>query len=85
MPKETREGERRVALIPDAVRSLTGKELEVAVESGAGEGAGHPDAEYSEAGASVGSGDDAWGAEVVVKVARPDRRRRSAGCARARS
>ena len=43
----------------------------MAVESGAGEGAGHPDAEYSEAGASVGSGDDAWGAEVVVKVAVP--------------
>jgi NAD(P) transhydrogenase subunit alpha len=71
VPKESREGERRVALIPDAVRSLAGKQVEVAVESGAGEGAGHPDAEYSEAGASVGSGDDAWGAEVVVKVALP--------------
>ncbi len=71
MPKESRQGERRVALIPDAVRSLSGKEVEVAVESGAGEGSGHPDAEYSEAGASVGSGDDAWGAEVVVKVALP--------------
>jgi len=71
VPKESREGERRVALIPDAVRSLIGKEVEVAVESAAGEGARHPDAEYSEAGASVGSGDDAWGAEVVVKVALP--------------
>src|SRR6266511_1821535 len=49
VPKESREGERRVALIPDAVRSLAGKEVEVAVESGAGEGAGHPDAEYSHA------------------------------------
>jgi H+-translocating NAD(P) transhydrogenase subunit alpha len=71
VPKESREGERRVALIPDAVKSLVGKEAEVAVESGAGEGAGHPDAEYAEAGADVGSGDDAWGAEVVVKVAVP--------------
>jgi NAD(P) transhydrogenase subunit alpha len=71
VPKESREGERRVALIPDSARSLTGKEIEVAVESGAGEGSGHPDAEYSEAGAGVGSGDDAWGAEVVVKVALP--------------
>jgi H+-translocating NAD(P) transhydrogenase subunit alpha len=71
VPTESAEGERRVALIPDAVGSLTGKELEVAVESGAGEGAGHPDAEYSEAGASVGSAEDAWAADVVVKVAPP--------------
>ena len=71
VPKESREGERRVALIPDVVQSLTGDELEVAVESGAGESAGHPDSEYSDAGASVGSADDAWGADVVVKVAVP--------------
>src|SRR3954447_18317438 len=71
VPKESREGERRVALIPDVVGSLTGGDLEVALESGAGESAGHPDAEYSDAGASVGSGDDAWGADVVAKVALP--------------
>jgi H+-translocating NAD(P) transhydrogenase subunit alpha len=73
VPKESAEGERRVALIPDAVRALTGKELEVAVESGAGEGARHPDAEYAEAGAGVVSVEDAWGADVVVKVAPPSR------------
>ena len=71
MPKESREGERRVALIPDSVGSLTGENLDFAVESGAGEGSGHPDSEYSDAGASVGSADDAWGADVVVKVAVP--------------
>jgi NAD(P) transhydrogenase subunit alpha len=71
VPKESRDGERRVALIPDVVRSLTSDDLEVAVESGAGDAAGHPDSEYSDAGASVGSGDDAWGADVVVKVALP--------------
>jgi NAD(P) transhydrogenase subunit alpha len=71
VPKESREGERRVALIPDVVGSLTGDDLEVAVESGAGESAGHPDGEYSDAGASVGSDDDAWGADVVAKVALP--------------
>ena len=71
VPKESREGERRVGLIPDAARSLIGKGLEVSVESGAGEGAGHPDSGYTDAGASVGSADDAWGAEVVVKVAVP--------------
>ena len=71
VPKETSEGERRVALVPDVVRSLTGADLDVSVESGAGERAGHPDPEYSDAGASVGSTDDAWSADVVVKVALP--------------
>jgi NAD(P) transhydrogenase subunit alpha len=68
VPKETAEGERRVALIPDVVRSLTANELGVAVEAGAGEEAGHPDSEYVEAGAEIG---DPWSAEVVVKVAVP--------------
>src|SRR4051794_16099255 len=71
VPKESREGERRVALIHDVVASLTGDDLEVALESSAGESAGHPDAEYSDAGASVGSREDAWGADVVAKVALP--------------
>jgi NAD(P) transhydrogenase subunit alpha len=69
VPKETAEGERRVALIPDVVRSLTGKEIEVLVESGAGEAAGHPDAEYEEAGAEIGAAEAAWGADIVVRVA----------------
>lgn len=68
VPKESPEGERRVALIPDVVRSLAGEGLDVVVEPGAGEGAGHPDSEYAEAGAELG---DPWGAEVVVKVAVP--------------
>jgi proton-translocating NAD(P)+ transhydrogenase subunit alpha len=71
VPKESREGERRVALVPDAVKPLTAKDLEVEVESTAGDGSGHDDAEYSEAGAEVGPAGAAWGADVVVKVAVP--------------
>jgi H+-translocating NAD(P) transhydrogenase subunit alpha len=72
VPKETAEGERRVALVPDSVRSVAGREgVDATVEGGAGEGSGHPDSEYSDAGASVGSGDDAWGADVVVTVTTP--------------
>jgi NAD(P) transhydrogenase subunit alpha len=71
VPKESREGERRVALIPDSVGALGGERLELLIESGAGEGAGHPDSAYSEAGARVGSANDAWGADVVTKVAVP--------------
>jgi H+-translocating NAD(P) transhydrogenase subunit alpha len=70
VPKETAERERRVALIPDVVKSLTEGErgLEVIVEAGAGEASGHPDSEYTEAGAQIG---DPWGADVVVIVAVP--------------
>jgi NAD(P) transhydrogenase subunit alpha len=68
VPKESSESERRVALIPDVVVSLTGRELEVAVEPGAGEGSGHPDPQYTEAGAEIG---DPWAADVVVKVGLP--------------
>jgi H+-translocating NAD(P) transhydrogenase subunit alpha len=71
VPKETRGGERRVALVPDVVRSLTDAEVDVTVEAGAGVEAGHPDSEYTDAGATVGSADDAWGADVVAKVAIP--------------
>jgi len=72
VPKETAEGERRVALIPDVVASLKKSEsVEVAVESGAGAAAGHPDSAYSDAGAEVGAGDAAWGADVVLRVAVP--------------
>ena len=68
VPKETAEGERRVALIPDVVKSLADKEIAVVVESGAGVESGHPDASYTEAGAEIG---DPWGADVVVHVAVP--------------
>jgi NAD(P) transhydrogenase subunit alpha len=72
VPKETAQGERRVALVPDVVKSLVGNEkLEVLVESGAGEAAGHPDSQYSEAGADVVEGEVTWGADVVLRVAVP--------------
>ena len=60
--------ERRVALVPKAVSALTGSGVAVVVESGAGERALLPDDLYTAAGATIG---DAWGADVVVKVAPP--------------
>jgi NAD(P) transhydrogenase subunit alpha len=71
VPKETAEGERRVALIPDVVKSLKESGLEVVVESGAGAESGHPDPQYSEAGAEVAGAEDAWGSDVVLRVAVP--------------
>ncbi|MGZ5315647.1 MAG: Re/Si-specific NAD(P)(+) transhydrogenase subunit alpha [Solirubrobacterales bacterium] len=68
VPKETAERERRVALVPDVVKQLKAKELDVVVEAGAGAAASYTDEAYAEAGAEIG---DPWGAEVVLKVAPP--------------
>lgn len=71
VPQETLEGERRVALIPDTVKSLSAKDVEVTVESGAGVEAGFTDEMYTEAGADVGDAAAAWGADIVLRVAVP--------------
>lgn len=72
VPKETTPGERRVALIPDVVARLAKKNIEVVVETGAGAGAYHADSEYAQHGAHIGSRADAFGADVVAKVQRPN-------------
>jgi H+-translocating NAD(P) transhydrogenase subunit alpha len=71
VPKETAEGERRVALVPDVARSLSEKGVDVVVERGAGEQAGFVDSDYEDAGGSLGSAGDARGADVVLGVAVP--------------
>src|SRR5690606_32340750 len=69
VPKETAAGERRVALVPDVVKRLTTKGVQVTVEPGAGEHALIPDGLYADAGATLGT--DGWTADVVLKVAPP--------------
>ena len=71
VPKETGAGERRVALVPDVVKRLGAKQVEVAIERGAGEAAMIPDAAFEEAGATLVSSDEAWSGDVVAKVAPP--------------
>jgi NAD(P) transhydrogenase subunit alpha len=65
---ETREGERRVALVPDAVPRLTAAGLEVAVEAGAGRHAFASDQAYRDAGAEVVDGDVLGSSDVVLTV-----------------
>src|SRR5262245_43688942 len=68
VPRETAAGERRVALVPEAIKRLEG--FDVVVERGAGLEAGFADDAYAEAGAELSA--DAWtGVEAVAKVARP--------------
>ena len=72
VPKETVEGERRVALVPEVVKKLTGAGQEVLVQRGAGAEAMIPDAQFEEAGATLTDDVAAiWGSDVVVKVAPP--------------
>lgn len=67
--KETFLGERRVALIPANVPQLAKAELDVIVESGAGEAAGFADASYEDKGAKVvPNRAAAFDADVVLQV-----------------
>ncbi len=66
--KETFPNERRVALVPSAVAPLKKAGLEVLVESGAGASAGFADESYREAGATVVSRDEAFGADCLLQV-----------------
>lgn len=70
VPKETAVGERRVALVPDTVRTLAKREgVDVVVEAGAGDEAGHLDSQYTEAGATIGTLADVLAADVLLHVA----------------
>jgi len=71
VPAETKNHEYRVAATPAGVTELLRHGHEVLVQRGAGEGSAIPDAEYEAAGASIGTVDDAWAAELVLKVKEP--------------
>ena len=68
VPKEIREGEKRVALVPDIINKLTRLGYEVAIESGAGNHSQATDEDFKIAGASVVSGDVLKDADVVLSV-----------------
>src|ERR1700691_2089806 len=73
VPKEIKDNEYRVGLVPSTVRELTDKGHRVHVETGAGSGAGLPDSDYKLAGAEIVADADAvYGlAELIVKVKEP--------------
>jgi alanine dehydrogenase len=73
VPKEIKEQESRVAVLPSVVYQLKRLGHEIYVERGAGAGAGYPDEEYEEAGARL-SGDHAEvfrEGDLIVKVKEP--------------
>jgi NAD(P) transhydrogenase subunit alpha len=68
VPKEIRDGEKRVALVPDIINKLTRLGLEVVIESGAGVDAQASDDAYRAAGAQIVAGDVLKSADVVLSV-----------------
>lgn len=73
VPKEIKEQEFRVALLPSAAYQLIRRGHPVLVESGAGVGAGYADREYEDAGASVlpNHAEVFERAELIIKVKEP--------------
>jgi alanine dehydrogenase len=73
IPRETQAHERRVALAPSGVKTLVQGKNRVWVETGAGDGAGHADADYQSAGATIAfsRGEVFTRAALVVGVMAP--------------
>jgi NAD(P) transhydrogenase subunit alpha len=70
--RETAPGERRVALVPEALAKLQAAGIDVLVERGAGLGANIPDSAFSDAGATVVSTDQLYAqADAIARVQKP--------------
>jgi len=72
VPREIKNHEHRVAIIPSGVEALVADGHEVLVERGAGTDSDFSDNQYIKAGASIaGTAEDAWACDLVVKVKEP--------------
>ena len=73
VPKEVKDHESRVGIVPAGVKALVEAGHEVMVETRAGDLSSTPDSEFRQAGAEiVGTAAETWGrAEMVVKVKEP--------------
>jgi alanine dehydrogenase len=69
--KEIKDKEHRVALTPAGAEALYDAGHRVVVQAGAGEGSGFTDAQYGDAGACLGSAQESWDSDLVVKVKEP--------------
>jgi len=71
IPRESRPGETLVAATAKTASQLAALGYDVVVEAGAGAAADQPDSAFAEAGIAVGTGEDVWSSDVVVKVDAP--------------
>lgn len=69
VPKESYPGDRRVAIVPAVLPTLTKAGFEVHIESGAGIEAGYPDSQYADKGAKIAPNRAAvFAADIVVQI-----------------
>ena len=73
VPREIKESEYRVGLVPSGAHQLIDDDHQVVIESGAGAGSGFEDDEYEKAGATVvpNAGEVYSLSDMVVKVKEP--------------
>ncbi len=73
VPKEVKDHEARVGLLPSGVKALTEAGHQVLAQAGAGVGSSLPDEEYRQAGAKiVATAQELWSqSDLVVKVKEP--------------
>ncbi|WNC69790.1 Re/Si-specific NAD(P)(+) transhydrogenase subunit alpha [Thalassotalea nanhaiensis] len=72
IPKETLNGENRVSASPASIQALIKLGFEVAVEKSAGDKASFNDTVYQDAGATIVTKEQAWQADIVMKVNKPE-------------
>jgi H+-translocating NAD(P) transhydrogenase subunit alpha len=68
VPREAAPGERRVALVPATVETLSRAGVDVLIEAGAGDSAGFSDEGYRQKGAKVTGRREVLGADVILHV-----------------
>lgn len=71
IPRESRPGETLVAATAKTASQLAALGYDVVVEQGAGAAADQPDAAFLDAGIDIGTSEDVWSSDVVVKVNAP--------------
>lgn len=71
IPRESRPGETLVAATAKTASQLAALGYDVVVEAGAGAAADQPDTAFADAGVRLGTADEVWGSDVVVKVNAP--------------
>lgn len=71
IPAEVKNNETRVAVTPGGLHALAAAGHDVLVQAGAGLGSSFTDEEYADAGATIVGVDEAWGAQLVLKVKEP--------------
>ena len=74
IPREIHPGEDRASVTPETVKKLVRLGADVAIESGAGEGAGHSNEAFKEAGATIETDRDALlgSGDMVLRLRKPE-------------